>query len=57
MDRKKNQLHIEAVYTEANAPQSAEIGRAVTGAVEELATFLGAKEIIYDNPSPAGWQM
>jgi uncharacterized protein YcaQ len=57
MDRKKNQLHIEAVYAEAGAPQSAEIGRAVTGAIEELATFLGAKEILYHDPPPAGWQM
>lgn len=47
MDRKKHRLEVEAVYTEEGVPRTAEVGTAVTGAIEELAQFLGAKEIVY----------
>lgn len=55
MDRKKKRLNVMNVYAEPDAPMTAETGRAVAGAIEELATFLGAKEIAYGRNVPAGW--
>jgi hypothetical protein len=57
MDRKKHRLEVEAVYAQEDAPRTAEIGAAVSGAVEELAQFLGAKEIVYGAALPAGWEI
>jgi len=55
MDRKKKRLNVMNVYAEPDAPMTAGTGRAVSGAIEELATFLGAKEIAYGENVPAGW--
>ena len=55
MDRKKKQLQVNAVYAEPDTPQDVGTGRAVAGTVEDLANFLGAKEIIYGQVQPAGW--
>lgn len=55
MDRKKKRLNVMNVYAEPDAPMTAATGRAVAGAIEELATFLGAKEIAYGDNVPAGW--
>lgn len=55
MDRKQQQLQVNAVYAEPEAPQDVGTGRAVAGTVEDLAGFLGAKEIIYGQVQPAGW--
>ena len=55
MDRKKNQLNVMNIYAEPDAPQSAATGRAVAAAIEELATFVGAKEIVYGQNVPVSW--
>lgn len=52
MDRKKDILNIEAVYVEPDTPRTAEISQAIRGAIEELAQFLGAKEIAYGDVMP-----
>jgi hypothetical protein len=57
MDRKKHRLEVEAVYAEDDAPRTAEVGRAVRNAIEELAGFLGAKEIVYGEVLPKGWEL
>jgi hypothetical protein len=57
MDRKKHRLEVEAVYAEDDAPRTAEVGRSVQGAIEELAQFLGAKEIAYGDVLPMGWEL
>jgi len=55
-DRKDGRLKVNAVYAEPGAPMDAATGRAVAGAVAELAAFLGAREIAYDRTRvPAGW--
>jgi uncharacterized protein YcaQ len=46
MERETGRLVVKAVYAEAEAPRSA--GAAVAATVEELAGFLGAREIRYD---------
>jgi uncharacterized protein YcaQ len=57
MDRKNQQLQIKAVYAEADAPLDQETGRAVQTAIEELATFLGAKSILIGEKQPSTWQL
>jgi uncharacterized protein YcaQ len=55
MDREHGRLMVNAVYAEADAPKAA--GRAVAGAIEDLAAFLGAKEIRYNRRRvPAIWK-
>jgi uncharacterized protein YcaQ len=55
MDRKKERLEVMNVYAEPGAPMTAATGRAVAGAIEGLAKFLGAKEIAYGDNVPAKW--
>jgi len=45
MERNKNHLVIQAVYTEPGAPEEA--GPAIAAAIEDLAVFLGAQDVIY----------
>ncbi|MEM7347775.1 MAG: crosslink repair DNA glycosylase YcaQ family protein [Chloroflexota bacterium] len=47
MDRKKQILHINAIYTEPDIPQDNETRTAIETTISELGTFLGAKEIVY----------
>jgi uncharacterized protein YcaQ len=56
MDRKAKRLDVHNVYAEPGAPKNAKTGRAVAQAVEELATFLGAEQIVYGENVPAGWR-
>lgn len=54
MDRARNVLTVDAVYAEAGAPK---VGKAVRGAIESLATFLGASEIEYNKRKvPSIWK-
>ncbi len=56
MDRKNHTLTIHAVFAEPDVPMNAATGRAVRTAIEELAAFLGAKSIVYEDNVPDGWQ-
>ncbi len=56
MDRKQKRLTINAVYAEPDAPTTAETASAIACAIEELATFLGAKTIVYGSGIPKGWR-
>lgn len=56
MDHDRGRLTINAVYAEADAPAGLATGRAVAGAVEELARFLGGREIVYGRKVPPGWR-
>jgi hypothetical protein len=56
MDRKANRLNINAVYAEPGAPAANATGKTITAAVQDLATFLGAKEITYTNKVPDAWR-
>lgn len=57
MDRSQQRLTINAVYAEPGAPMTRKTGRAVAGAIEELAVFLGAQDIAYDRKRvPTAWQ-
>ena len=57
MNRAQGRLIVNAVYAEPNAPASRGTARAVAGAIEDLAAFLGAKGIDYNRTRvPAIWK-
>ena len=56
MDRKSGKLHINAIYTEADAPQDTGTAQAVAQTITELAEFLEATEIVYGEAVPKGWR-
>jgi uncharacterized protein len=56
MDRARGALRVKAVHAEPDAPKTAATGRAVAGAIEDLARFLGAGQIEYPKNVPTGWQ-
>jgi uncharacterized protein len=51
-DRKRRILRLNTIYAEPGAPAA---GRAIRGAVEELAGFLGAEAIEYPKDVPSRW--
>ncbi len=55
MDRANGRLVINAIHAEPDAPQTQRVGGKVGGAIRELATFLGAREIVYPETVPPGW--
>ena len=56
MDRKAKRLNVHNVYAEPGASMTAKTGRVVAQAIEELATFLGAEEIVFGENVPAWWR-
>lgn len=54
MDRQNARLTINAVYAEQGAPKSA--ARAISTAIQNLAEFLGARQIVYTRRVPAMWK-
>jgi hypothetical protein len=44
------------VYAEPDAPQDAETARAIAGAVQDPACYLGAKDEAYTERLPQGWR-
>ena len=55
-EKKTQTLRINALYAEADAPMDSQTAQAVKGAIEELATFLHAKQITYSDRIPEGWR-
>ncbi len=55
MDRKRGKLTIHAVHAEPDAPRSQQTARAIRDAVDDLATFLGAREIEFTSRVPDAW--
>ncbi len=56
MLRDEKRLAVEAVYAEPDAPTDRATGRAVAEAIEELAGFLGAREITFGRTLPSAWK-
>jgi uncharacterized protein YcaQ len=54
-DRKQRRLTVNAVHAEPDAPMTGHTAHAIRTAIEELAAFLGAREIAYSERVPAGW--
>ena len=53
LDRKRRRLVLNAVHAEPGAPAA---GRAIRGAVEELAAFVGAEDVAYPADVPRPWR-
>jgi uncharacterized protein len=56
MDRKTGVLSLNAIHAEPGVVVDDQSGRTVAGAVQELATFLGAKEIVVNGIAPEVWK-
>ncbi len=56
MNRKTKTLIINAIYAEANAPKGQAIGQRVAKAIDDLATFLDARKVIYPSKIPNDWK-
>jgi uncharacterized protein YcaQ len=57
MDREKGRFIVNTVYAEPDAPATRTAGRAVKKAIESLADFLGANDVVYDpRRMPAVWK-
>lgn len=56
MERKSGRLVLNAVHAEPGVEVNGQTGRAVAGAVEELARFLGAREVVLQGAAPEGWR-
>lgn len=56
MNRKTEQLMINAVFAETDAPSSNKVALAVSEVIEQLGIFLGAKEVCYSSRTPAAWR-
>lgn len=56
MERASGALKIHAVHLESNVPRDLKTARAVRGAIEELAKFLGAVKIEYGARVPKEWK-
>jgi uncharacterized protein YcaQ len=56
MDRKSGRLAVNTVHAETDAPMTRMVGRSVARAIEDLAEFLGAREVRYRGTVPAGWK-
>jgi uncharacterized protein YcaQ len=56
MDRKSKRLMVNAVYAEPDVEMGEETGLALAEAISQLASFAGAREVVYGDVVPSGWQ-
>jgi len=56
MDWKKGVLTINAIYPEATTPLDEVTGQAVAQTIAQLASFLGATQIVYGEKTPPPWR-
>jgi uncharacterized protein YcaQ len=56
LDKRKARLLINSVHSEPGAPNDNEVAREIRDAIERLATFIGAKEIVYTRRVPYTWR-
>ncbi|TET58731.1 hypothetical protein E3J51_00550, partial [Candidatus Bathyarchaeota archaeon] len=56
MNRREEVLKVNAVYAESDAPVTEKTGKMVADAINELGSFLGAKEIVYGKKIPTRWK-
>jgi uncharacterized protein YcaQ len=56
MDRKNQKLLVNSVHAERGAPGGKEVSSKIAQTVQQLAEFLGAKEVAYTARVPAAWK-
>lgn len=57
MDRKSKTLHIQGIYLEDDIVPTPELKHAVEQPIQQLAQFLGAKQVSYSGTRPDGWSL
>ena len=55
-DQGSGTLHINAVHAEPGAPAERKVSDAIGDSISRLATFVGARRVIYTSRVPAGWK-
>lgn len=55
-DRQNGQLVVNNVYAESHAAGDEEVGAAAAAAIDDLAGFLGAQEVVYAGAVPPAWR-
>ncbi len=55
-NRGEKRLLLQNVYAEPWAQQDEATGYAVAQAIEQLARFLGAEEVVFETPAPGAWR-
>ena len=56
LDKKEERLVINSVHAEPGAPGGREVPSMIAEAIERLAGFVGAKEVVYNGPVPEAWK-
>ena len=56
MDRKNEKLLINSVHAEPGAPTGKEVSSKIAERIDDLAEFLGAKEVDYTARVPKAWR-
>lgn len=56
MEKDNKRLLINSVHEEAGAPRDKEVASKIGNAIQRLANFLGAKEVVYSSRVPAAWK-
>ena len=56
MDRKSGRLTILSVHAEPGAPADRRTGEAVASAIQDLAVFVGARDVVIERAEATGWR-
>lgn len=56
MDRASGALVVNAVHAEPGAPMDREVGAELAESITRLATFLGARSVVFSSRVPRGWK-
>ena len=56
MDRENERLVVNSIHAEPGAPKDKEVALKIRGTIENLAEFLGAKEVEYTARVPKAWR-
>ncbi|MDG6951155.1 MAG: YcaQ family DNA glycosylase [Nitrososphaerota archaeon] len=56
LDKKERKLVVNSVHAEAGAPRGKEVASKIGEAIERLADFVGAEDVVYKGAVPAIWE-
>ena len=56
LDKQRGRLMINSVHAEMGAPSDREVSSKIAERIQDLAEFLGAREVVYSERVPASWK-
>jgi uncharacterized protein YcaQ len=56
LDKAEGRLVINSVHAEPSAPNDRNVAHAIAVKIADLATFVGAKDVVYASNVPAIWE-